>query len=123
ETLYGRTLMDFLLPTPPLADVGWIVGLTAVFLIFGGGSVVTRIVESINETRKEMAQLRAQQQGTAGMGAELAAVRDELATLRQQVSELRDTATQYDLSFDHALQRLERRVEQVEQQPPPRVNA
>jgi exonuclease VII small subunit len=35
--------------------------------------------------------------------------------LRQELRSLRDTTTQYDLSFDTALQRLERRVEQLEQ--------
>lgn len=42
-------------------------------------------------------------------------VRTEIADLRQQLSELRDTATRYDLSFDAALQRIESRVERIEQ--------
>jgi hypothetical protein len=108
--------MNYMLPLPPLADGGWLIGLVAVFLIFGGGGFIMEIIKNINQTRLEMAQLRAGQQSTAGLGNELAAMRDELTTLRQQVSELRDTSTQYDLSFDHALQRIERRVEQVEQQ-------
>lgn len=39
----------------------------------------------------------------------------EIAELRQELQSLRDTTTQYDLSFDTALQRLERRVEVLEQ--------
>jgi hypothetical protein len=113
--------MNFMFPLPPLAELGWLIPIIAVFLIFGGGGVILEIIKNINQTRLEMAQLRAGQQSTAGLGNELAAMRDELATLRQQVSELRDTTTQYDLSFDHALQRIERRVEQVEQQQ--RINA
>ena len=73
---------------PYLAFSDW-VGLLVVFLIFGGGGVLAKIVESINRSRAEFAALRA-----------------ELASLR-------DTTTQYDLSFDTSLQRLERRVDQM----------
>lgn len=34
--------------------------------------------------------------------------------LRDEIHSLRDTTTQYDISFDSALQRLEQRIEQVE---------
>ncbi len=78
--------------------------------------MVVKVIDSLNRSRVEMAQLRAQQQGTANVGQEVVALRQEVAQLRQQLSELRDTSTQYDLSFDTALQRMERRVEHVEQQ-------
>ncbi len=41
---------------------------------------------------------------------------DALQDLRQQMTDLRDTTTRYDLSFDAALQRLESRVTNVERQ-------
>ncbi len=103
------------LSPPYLAFSDW-VGLLVVFLIFGGGGVLAKIVESINRSRVEIAQLRAQQKGSEGLGHEIASLRDEMAALRQQVTDLRDTTTQYDLSIDTNLQRLERRVDQMEQQ-------
>jgi hypothetical protein len=44
-----------------------------------------------------------------------AALADELRALRVQVTEMRETASAFDLSFDAALERLDRRVERVEQ--------
>lgn len=52
-------------------------------------------------------QLQIRGQGEGGVRAELDAVRQELRMLR-------DTSTQYDLSFDAALQRMEQRVAGVE---------
>jgi biopolymer transport protein ExbB/TolQ len=40
---------------------------------------------------------------------------EALEALRQEVAALRDTTTQYDLSFDAALQRLESRLGHVEE--------
>jgi hypothetical protein len=42
--------------------------------------------------------------------------RGEIEALRQELRSLRDTTTQYDISFDTALQRMESRVEGVERQ-------
>jgi hypothetical protein len=42
--------------------------------------------------------------------------RPEIEALRQELRALRDTTTQYDLSFDTALQRMESRMEGVERQ-------
>jgi sensor domain CHASE-containing protein len=41
-------------------------------------------------------------------------VRMELQSIRNQIQQLRDTTTQYDMSFDTALQRLESRVSHLE---------
>jgi uncharacterized coiled-coil protein SlyX len=38
----------------------------------------------------------------------------EIQRLQQQITELRETTTRYDVSFDSALQRLERRIAEVE---------
>lgn len=66
-------------------------------------------------SRVEIAQLRAGQQTSVQNSSELIALREEVRTLRDDLISLRDTATQYDMSFDSALQRIDRRVEQVEQ--------
>ncbi|MCC6728055.1 MAG: hypothetical protein IT208_01825 [Chthonomonadales bacterium] len=42
------------------------------------------------------------------------ALRQQVNALQQQVAALRDTTTSYDLSFDTALQRVERRLSAVE---------
>jgi hypothetical protein len=99
----------------PFADIDWSL-IVLFFLLFGGGGIVLEVIKNMNNTRLEIARLNAQKRDTEGVGQEVTAVREELAALRTQVTELRDTTMQYDLSFDTALQRLERRVEQVEQQ-------
>jgi hypothetical protein len=47
-----------------------------------------------------------------GQGSD--SVHSEVEALRQEVRALRDTSTQYDLSFDAALQRMEHRVQGIE---------
>src|SRR5262245_41546216 len=51
--------------------------------------------------------LQLQNQGDANLRASVEA-------LQQEVRALRETSTQYDLSFDAALQRMEQRMENVE---------
>ena len=41
-------------------------------------------------------------------------IRTEFASLRAEIRDLRDTTMQYDLSFDTALQQMERRMTQLE---------
>jgi len=48
------------------------------------------------------------------MGMMTEEVKAEFAALRGEISALRDTTMQYDLSFDTSLQRLERRIEHLE---------
>ena len=57
--------------------------------------------------RCKVLELQVRGQGVGG-------VRAELDALRQEMRMLRDTSTQYDLSFDTALQRMEQRVAGVE---------
>ena len=59
--------------------------------------------------QRKMLEMRLQLQNQGDTG-----LRAEVETLRQEVRSLRDTSMQYDLSFDTALQRMEKRVEGVE---------
>jgi hypothetical protein len=61
--------------------------------------------------RRKMEELKIQKQR---MMAE--DVRSEFAALRQEIRDLRDTTMQYDLSFDTALQHMERRMAHLERQ-------
>ena len=42
------------------------------------------------------------------------ALQEELAALRQEMAQLRETTTRFDMSYDAALDRLERRLAQME---------
>ena len=46
---------------------------------------------------------------------------EELKALRTEVAALRDTSTQFDLSLEHAVQRLEERVSRNENAAPPKA--
>ncbi len=107
-------MLDFKLPLLPLAEVNWLWAMV-LFLIFGGGTMVVKMLENMNRTRVELAQLRAQQQTGEGSQREIQALRDELRIVREQLGDLKETATEYDISFDTSLQRMERRVAMLEQ--------
>ncbi len=77
-----------------------------VVIVFG--ILSHKAIEAFVEVRKGKANL------AVGNTQEIEALRAEVTALRQQMSSLHDTATQYDLSFDSALERMERRVERVE---------
>jgi hypothetical protein len=59
--------------------------------------------------RRKMEELR--QKGGRIMAED---IRTEFATLRADIRDLRDTTMQYDLSFDTALQQMERRINKIE---------
>ncbi len=86
-----------------------LVELFALFCIFGIPMSIP-ILNIWTRHQREMMQmrLRLQQHGEGNVGADLAA-------LRQEIHALRETSMQYDLSFDAALQRLEQRVIRTEQ--------
>lgn len=100
----------------PLADIGETLPVVVMFfLIFGGGGMLTKIWANWNATRIELARLRAEQNSGAGSNSrEVTALREELAALREEVHSLKDTATQYDISFDTALQNMDSRVAHLE---------
>lgn len=88
-------------------DMGWLTGLVAVFLIFGGGSLVQKWIEGENEAKR----IRAEK--ASGKSAVSEQVIEEL---RQEIVALRETTTRFDISFDAAITRLEQRMNRVEEQ-------
>ncbi|MDX1932069.1 MAG: hypothetical protein SFU56_05645 [Capsulimonadales bacterium] len=59
---------------------------------------------------RQMAEIKAQQGKTIAPD-----VRQDLNEIKQQLSELRDTTTRFDMSFDAAITTLERRMDNFEQ--------
>ena len=57
------------------------------------------------------------------LGPRDGSVLEELRALRTEVATLRDTSTQFDLSLEHAVQRLEERVSRGEKAAPPKPHA
>lgn len=82
----------------------WVFVLSVVTVATGGG-VATELIKS----RTRLAEKRMD----AGHGT--AADTSAIKQLREEIKSLRDTTLQYDLSFDTALQRMEQRVERLEQ--------
>jgi hypothetical protein len=59
--------------------------------------------------REKMRQLEHRQQGSPGLV-------EEVQALRRELTQLRETTTRFDMSFDATLDRLERRMDSVEHQ-------
>jgi polyhydroxyalkanoate synthesis regulator phasin len=78
-------------------------------LIFFAMAFGVGVIAIIAEHFQKIAQIKADAQKRAS--GEMANV---IEALRREVAQLRDTTTNYDLSFDSALQRLESRVERLE---------
>jgi len=87
------------------AVLALMIPLSAVLLIFG----IPIIAIWTDHRRKVLdMQLRSRQQADQ-------AVMEKLAEVQRQIADLRETTTQYDLSFDTALQRVEARLNGIEQ--------
>lgn len=84
--------------------LGNLTGLVAVVLIFGGG--IFRAVLSSWERRMELQMQNQQGQSDA--------VKQELAALRAEIAAMRDTSTQFDMSLENSIERLEQRVSHIE---------
>lgn len=84
--------------------MGDLAGIIAILCVFG-----IPLSAIWTSHRRKVLELELQLRGQGDNG-----VRAEVEALRQEVRSLRDTSTQYDLSFDTALQRMERRVEGIE---------
>ena len=88
----------------------WIIVLIVVGIpVIGVLSIPLLAIWTHHRRKMEEMSLRKQQALSEDIRAEFAAVRQEIKTLR-------DTAMQYDLSFDTNLHNLERRMTQLEQQ-------
>jgi len=87
-----------------MIDIPGTLGVCIPLLAIGAG-----IVETItrSQERKAKIRLRAQQ----GTNEDLA---QQIAALRQEVAALRDTSTQFDMSQEHSVQRLEERIGRAE---------
>ncbi|HLK58877.1 MAG TPA: hypothetical protein VKU00_20050 [Chthonomonadaceae bacterium] len=83
---------------------GEFVGLVAILCVFG-----IPLSAIWTHHRRKILEMQLQLRNTGDVGT-----RAEIAALREEVRSLKETTMQYDLSFDSALQRLERRVEGVE---------
>lgn len=86
---------------------GEFIGLVAVVLIFG---IPLSGIWTYHRRKMMELKLRYQSQQVTGNQNLQATV----AALREEVRSLRDTTTQYDMSFDTALHRMEQRVESLE---------
>lgn len=84
--------------------IGELTGLAFVIFIFGGG-----IISSALKAWERRMELQAQRQ--QGMNDE---VRQELASLRAEIAGLRDTSTQFDISLEQTVHRLEQRMAHLE---------
>ena len=84
--------------------MGELIAITAILCVFG-----IPIVAILAEHKRKMAEM--------GMksGAGNPNMISELQEMKRQIEELRDTTTRYDISFDSALQRLESRMNHMEQ--------
>jgi hypothetical protein len=88
-------------------DMGWVVGMVAVFMIFGGGSLIGKWIEGENEAKR----IRAEKE-SGKSDASLALLQE----MRREITTLRETTTRFDISFDAAITRLEQRMNYVESQ-------
>jgi hydrogenase maturation factor HypF (carbamoyltransferase family) len=84
--------------------LGSLTGLIAVVLIFGGS--LLRSALSTWERRMEL-QMQSQQ-------GQSDAVKQEMAALRAELAAMRDTSTQFDMSLENSIERLEQRISHME---------
>jgi len=87
---------------------GNFIGLVATIMVF---SVPLSAIWLSHQKKMAELQLKLRQGGQDNT------LRASVEALREEVRALRDTTTQYDLSFDTALQRVEQRISRVEQKP------
>ncbi len=83
------------------------VGLVAIVMTF---SVPLMVIWTAH--KKKMVELQIQMR----QGGQDNTLRETVEALREEVRSLRDTTTQYDLSFDTALQTIENRLQSMERQ-------
>ena len=91
----------------------WMAAILFIVLVIGVPLAIFSIPLTLIWThhRRKMEELRNQKQ--VHISEE---VRSEFASVRAEIKALRDTATQYDISFDTSLQQAERRIAALERQ-------
>jgi hypothetical protein len=82
-------------------------GLVALSIPLAG--IATGALAIFLSHQRELAKIKAQTQNNVSES-----VRAELDEMRRQMTDLRDTTTKFDISFDAAISRLEDRVDRVE---------
>jgi hypothetical protein len=75
-----------------------------------GISTVGSVLNSFIRYRQKVAELKLKSGGKNDQNSLV-----EMRALRNEMMELRDTSTEYNLSFDTALQRMESRITRLEQ--------
>ena len=93
-----------------LVALALMIPISAIVLGIGSG-----IVQSILKSQERRIELRLKAQ--KGQGSETI---KQLEALRAEVAALRDTTTQYDLTNDRIVERLEERLSRIEAKPAPR---
>ncbi len=91
-------------------SLAMMIPITAIVLGVGGG-----IVQSILKSQERRMEMRLQAQ----QGRDEDVTR-QLEALRAEVAGLRDTSTQFDMSLEHSVERLEERVGRIETKTAPR---
>jgi hypothetical protein len=81
-----------------------IIALAGMGLVFG---IPLSLIWTHHKRKVLELQLKLKQASDSG-------VRSSIDALREEMRSLRDTTMQYDISFDNALQRLEKRVDHLE---------
>ena len=91
-----------------IAMLALMISIVAIVLGVGGG-----IVQSVLKSQERRLELRLQSQ--QGTNEEVTA---QLRALRTEIAGLRDTSTQFDMSLEHSVQRLEERLGRIESKRP-----
>ena len=85
------------------------VPLSAIILGIGGN-----IIGNVLQSRERQLKLRLRAEARHARSAPSANLHKELEALRAEITSLRDTTTEYDMTNDHIVQRIEERLGHVE---------
>jgi hypothetical protein len=91
------------------------VPLSAIILGIGGN-----IIGNVLQSRERQLKLRLRADARHARFTPSTSLHKELETLRAEIAALRDTTTQYDLTNDHIVQRIEERLSRLETRLAPR---
>jgi len=84
-------------------------------IILGGFLLaITAILTKAAARRREL-ELKYKQIQPAANAGEIAALKEEVAAFKNEVAAFKDMSTQYDMSVEHTLERIEQRLARIEQ--------